>query len=400
MMTVAAIAAEYNPFHNGHAYQIAETRAAGATHVAVIMSGNFTQRGTPAAIEKRARVRSALAGGADLIVELPLPYAMATAQRFAFGVANIAEGMGCVDVLSFGSESGYLSILQAAARAVDNPAVCERMNELLSTGMTFARARQAAVSELCGDEIAETLGTPNDLLAVEYIRQLELINSKITPFAVNRIGVKHDEKKAKGEIASASFLRALMRSGGANALTGFMPGDSLKAVKDAVVGGFAPFDSDKLETMMLGVLRRMTVSELMRLPDISEGIENRICAAIRQACTMEEVYSFAKSKRYTAARIRRVIMSAFLGLNDDLGRQPPPYIRVLGFNARGREILAAMKTTAKLPVSDSIAFLSKINSRCAEMVEMESRATDLYMLGLPSIRPCGFDFTAESIRDI
>lgn len=399
-MTVAVIAAEYNPFHNGHAYQIAETRAAGATHIVAIMSGNFTQRGTPAAIEKRARVRSALAGGADLIIELPLPYAMATAQRFAFGVANIAESMGCVDVLSFGSESGFLSILQAAAHAVDNPAVCERMNELLATGITFARARQTAVSEICGDEIAETLGTPNDLLAVEYIRQLELIGSSITPFAVTRIGVGHDEKKSRGEIASASFLRALMRSGGANALNGFMPNCSLMEVKNAVSNGLAPFDSDKLETMMLGVLRRMTTDELMRLPDISEGIENRVYAAIRQACTMDEVYSFAKSKRYTAARIRRVIMSAFLGLEDRLGQQPPPYIRVLGFNAKGREVLAAMKNTAKLPVSDSIAFLSKVNSRCAEMVEMEARATDLYMLGLPNIRPCGFDFTAESVRNI
>ncbi|MBP0981056.1 MAG: nucleotidyltransferase family protein, partial [Oscillospiraceae bacterium] len=342
-MTVAVIAAEYNPFHNGHAYQIAETRAAGATHIVAIMSGNFTQRGTPAAIEKRARVRSALAGGADLIIELPLPYAMATAQRFAFGVANIAESMGCADVLSFGSESGFLSILQAAAHAVDNPAVCERMNELLATGITFARARQTAVSEICGDEIAETLGTPNDLLAVEYIRQLELIGSNITPFAVNRIGVGHDENKSRGEIASASFLRALMRSGGANALNGFMPNRSLMEVKEAVNNGLAPFDSDKLETMMLGVLRRMTTDELMRLPDRSEGIENRVYAAIRQAYTMDEVYTFAKSKRYTAARIRRVIMAAFLGLEDRLGQQPPPYIRVLGFNAKGREVLATMK---------------------------------------------------------
>lgn len=191
-----------------------------------------------------------------------------------------------------------------------------------------------------------------------------------------------------------------MRSGGVKALDGFMPDSAIAAMNNAVSNGLAPFDSDKFEAMMLGVLRRMSTAELLRLPDISEGIENRIHAAIRQACTVEEVYSFAKSKRYTAARIRRVIMSAFLGLDDSLGKLPPPYIRVLGFNARGREVLAEMKRTARLPVSDSIAFLSKVNSRCAEMVEMESRATDLYMLGMPNIRPCGFDFTAESIRDL
>jgi len=399
-MTTAVIASEYNPFHNGHAYHIEETRAAGATHIVAVMSGNFTQRGTPAAIEKHARAKAALAGGVDLVLELPLPYAMATAQRFAFGVASIAEGMGCADVLSFGSESGYLSILQAAASSVDNPAVLERMNDLLSTGITFARARQMAVSEICGDEIAEMLSNPNDLLAVEYIRQLKEINSSILPFAVKRTGVRHDEQTYRGDIASASFLRALMRSGGPAALNDLMPPPSLEAVKEAAAQGLTPFDDSAIETAMLAVLRRMTPEDILRLPDISEGIENRIYGAIRQACSLDEVYSISKSKRYTAARIRRIIMAAFLGLPNSLGTEPPPYIRVLGFNQKGREVLAVMKKTAKLPVSDSLAYLRKIDDRCADMANIEARSTDLYMLGLPSNRPCGFDFTADSIRNI
>ncbi|WMJ83562.1 tRNA(Met) cytidine acetate ligase [Oscillospiraceae bacterium LTW-04] len=399
-MTIVAIAAEYNPFHNGHAYHIAKTREAGATHIVAIMSGNFTQRGTPAIAEKRARVRSALAGGADLILELPLPYAMATAQRFALGVAGIAEGMGCVDVLSFGSESGYLSILKAAANAVDSAPVCERMTQLLSTGITFARARQQAVSELCGDEIAETLGSPNDALAVEYIRQLKLMGSRIVPFAVVRNGARHDDVVAKGEMASASFLRALMRSGGVAAISDFMPEGAHAALGAAVQESLAPFDEKKLQAMMLGVLRRMTAEEISRVPDLSEGLENRIYAAIRQACSVEEIYTLAKSKRYTAARIRRVVMSAFLGLESIYGEQKPPYIRVLGFNTRGREILSRMKETATLPVSDSLAYLSRVNEVCAAFVELEARATDIYLLGLPVIRPCGYDYVADSVRDI
>ncbi len=400
MMTIAAIAAEYNPFHNGHAYHIAKTREAGATHIAAIMSGNFTQRGTPAIAEKRARVRSALAGGADLIIELPLPYAMATAQRFAFGVAGIAEGMGCVDVLSFGSESGYLSILKAAADAVDSAPVRERMAQLLPTGITFARARQQAVSELCGDEIAEMLGSPNDALAVEYIRQLGLMGSRIVPFAVVRNGARHDEGTARGELASASFLRALMRSGGVSAVADFMPRASHAAMQAAAKDALAPFDEKKLQAMMLGVLRRMTAEELSRVPDLSEGLENRIYAAIRQACGVEEIYALAKSKRYTAARIRRVVMSAFLGLEAVYSEQKPPYIRVLGFNTRGREILSRMKETATLPVSDSLAYLGRVNEVCGAFVELESRATDIYLLGLPVIRPCGYDYVADSVRNI
>ena len=399
-MTVAAIAAEYNPFHNGHAYHIAKTREAGATHIAAIMSGNFTQRGTPAIAEKRARVRSALAGGADLIIELPLPYAMATAQRFAFGVAGIAEGMGCVDVLSFGSESGYLSILKAAADAVDSTPVCERMAQLLPSGMTFARARQQAVSELCGNEVAEMLGSPNDALAVEYIRQLGLMGSRIVPFAVVRNGARHDDTAAKGEMASASFLRALMRSGGVAAVADFMPRASHATLMGDAREALIPFDEHRLGAMMLATLRRMTAEELARVPDLSEGLENRIYAAIRQACSVDEIYTLAKSKRYTAARIRRVVMSAFLGLESVYGEQRPPYIRVLGFNARGREILSRMKETATLPVSDSLAYLSRVNAVCAAFVELEARATDIYLLGLPVIRPCGYDYVADSVRNI
>ncbi|MEG1774785.1 MAG: nucleotidyltransferase family protein, partial [Oscillospiraceae bacterium] len=150
--------------------------------------------------------------------------------------------------------------------------------------------------------------------------------------------------------------------------------------------------------MMPAVLRRLTPQQLSRTPDISEGLENRIYAAIRQATTMEEVYSFAKSKRYTAARIRRVIMSACLGVDGALGTMPAPYRGVLVFNTGGREILARMRETARLPVSDSPAYLKRLGEACAVCVDAEATATDLYMLGLPHIRPCGYDFTANGIR--
>jgi predicted nucleotidyltransferase len=397
-VVVAAIAAEYNPFHNGHAYHAARTRAAGATHVAAIMSGNFTQRGTPAFAEKRARARAALCSGIDLVLELPIPYAMATAQRFAFGVAAVAQGMGCVDFLSFGSESGYLSIIQAAAEAVDSPAVCERMTQYLGEGMTFARARQLAVSELCGDEVADMLGSPNDNLAVEYVRQLAHIKSPIAPFAVPRVGALHDAQKAVGEIASASFLRALMRTGSIESAADFVPAAAADAMRRAQADGDAPLDEGRLGAMMLGVLRRIPPQELSRLPDLSEGLENRISAAIRQAVTLDEVYALAKSKRYTAARIRRVVMAAFLGLDGGLGAQSAPYIRVLGFGPRGRELLARMRETASLPVSDSLAYLRKMGDTACAFVDAEARAGDLYLLGLPNVRPCGYDFTADSVR--
>ena len=397
-MTVAAIIAEYNPFHNGHARHIEKTREAGATHVAVIMSGNFTQRGTPAVAEKRARAEAALMGGADLVVELPLPYAAGTAQRFALGAVSIAEGMGCVDLLSFGSESGYLTILEAAAEAVDSEELSARLPELLATGMTFAKARHNAVSELFGDEVADMLTTPNDSLAVEYIRQLRLIGSRILPVAVRREGPGHDREGAQGEIASASYLRGLWKSGGISALRGLAPEKSLGVLMRAAEEGKAPFADEAQEKMMLAALRRLTPEQLRELPDVSEGLENRVYAAIRQAVTLGEVYSLSKSKRYTMARIRRVVLAAFLGIPRGLSAAPAPYIRILGFNRRGREILAVMKRTASLPVSDSLAYLRKLDRTCLEFADLEARSTDLYTLGLPRVLPCGSDFTDGSIR--
>jgi predicted nucleotidyltransferase len=397
-MIVAAVAAEYNPFHAGHAYQIAETRAAGATHIVAIMSGNFTQRGTPAVVEKRVRAEMALAGGVDLVLELPLPFAMATAQRFAAGVAQIAAGMGCVDLLSFGSETGYLSILKAAAKAVDSDAVLARMSEHLATGITFARARQLAVSELCGDEVAEVLAAPNDSLAVEYIRALEEVGGAIIPFAVRRAGAAHDSDTVTDATASASYLRALIRENRMEEAKTLTPAPCFDILERAFREGEGPYDEHKLELVMLGILRRLTLEELSRLPDMSEGLEHRIYAAIRRAVTLDEVYALAKSKRYPAARIRRAVTAAFLGLYRPFADRPAPYIRVLGFNARGREVLARMKDTATLPVSDSLANLRRLGGDAALFAEEEARTTDLYRMGLPNLCPCGSDYIKPGVR--
>lgn len=397
-MIVAAVAAEYNPFHSGHAYQIAQTRAAGATHIAAVMSGNFTQRGDAAIAEKRARAEAALLGGADLVVELPLPFAMATAQRFAMGAVSIADAMGCVDLLSFGSESGYLSILSAAAQAVDSPAVRACMGKYLADGVTFAKARQLAVSEICGDEVADVLASPNDTLAVEYLRALRLLNSRIAPFAVRRLGAPHDETGVRDKTASASHLRALIRAGRQQEAFSLMPAASAQAMERAFLEGLAPFDEKKLAFLTLGVLRRMTPEEFSRLPDLSEGIENRIFAAVRRSSTLDEVYAFSKSKRYPAARIRRTVMAAFLGLYRPFSEKSAPYIRVLGFNGRGREILSRMKETASLPVSDSLASLARLGGDAAQFAQEEARATDLYLMGLPKLLPCGFDYTKPGVR--
>ena len=189
-MRIGGVVAEYNPFHNGHAYQLMELRQAGATHIAVVMSGNFVQRGEPALLDKWTRAEAALLCGADLILELPLPYGAATAERFAFGAVSLLEGLGCVDLLGFGCESGDLPALQRAARAVEDPEVYEAVRERMAEGISFAAAREEAVRERWG-EAGDALRRPNDILAVEYLRQLGRLGSPIRPVAVGQIGRAH-----------------------------------------------------------------------------------------------------------------------------------------------------------------------------------------------------------------
>ena len=194
-MKTSAVICEFNPFHNGHAYLLQEARKRGATHIITIMSGNFTQRGEPAIFDKYTRTRAALMCGADLVAELPLTYAAAYAERFAYGGVYLAKAFGCTNELVFGSESGDADAIIKAAKAVSDSAVRKLMKYELSGGMTFAAAREKAVFDICGNEISDILGSPNDILGVEYCKALLSLNSAIRPVAVKRIGnggrVKH-----------------------------------------------------------------------------------------------------------------------------------------------------------------------------------------------------------------
>ncbi len=395
-MLTAAVIAEYNPFHSGHAYHIAETRRVGATHIVAIMSGNYTQRGSPAIAEKHVRARAAIAGGADLVLELPLPYAMSHAQRFSRGAVYIADSLGCVDVLSFGSESGYTSLIGEAARVVDSPLITERLRELLSTGMTFAKARQTAVTEQFGHEVGDRLGLPNDILGVEYCRAIIELESGIAPLAIPR-KVPHDGDVTSDGIASASYIRRLILSGGLASAKPFLPPEVYDIYR-AAEGDTFPLSEQTFDTLTLPILRKLTADSLATLPALSEGIHNRLYSAIRESVTAPEVRELTKSKRYPAARIRRLVLSAILGMTEKMGRELPPYIRVLGWNANGREILAKAKNTATLHLSDQLAFLARQGDHCATVAELESASTDLYTLALPSPKPCGFDYVSNSIR--
>ena len=390
-MKTAAVIAEYNPFHRGHCWQLSALRQQGFTHLISIISGNFVQRGEPALFSKYDRARSALLGGADLVLELPLPYACACAQRFAFGGVLTAHLCGCIDALCFGSECGSMETLRETVKALQDPHLKEFMAPFLQQGNPFAKARSLALEAMGLPQAARLLQEPNNTLAVEYMLQLEALHSPIEPVTLQRQGAGHGDTVSSGDFASATLIRSLVREGRMKTACGFVP--------EACVPLMMSADPARMDDrILLARLRSLSRESLSALPDCSEGIENRLYDAIRKACSAEELLTLAKTKRYSMARLRRLMMAAFLEIPADLCTLPPPYIRVLGFNRRGQELLAVMKKSAAVPVSGSLAQLAKGSPLARRFALLESQSCDLYSLFTPDLSPCGGDFRFSPIR--
>lgn len=385
-MLTAGIIAEYNPFHSGHAFLSNQLRSMGATHIVSVISGNYVQRGNAAVLSKWARTEQALSCGSDLVVELPLPWALAGAERFAIGGIFILNELGA-DTVGFGSECGSIEKLKQASAAITSPLLREAMTKELSRGMTFASARQKAVESLFGAKTALLLKSPNNILGIEYLKALNLLHSPITPRTFQRIGTSHDAPQVKNGYASSSRIRSLLYDG--EDCSGLMPDSAWKVLAREIKLGRAPAGLFFMERAILAKLRSMSRSDLSALPDISEGLENRIFNAVQKAVSMEELYALIKTKRYTLARIRRIILSAFLGLKATDCSGFPLYIRVLGMRPNGAQILRAAKAKSKLPLITRASDMSCMDAKGKKLYQLETTADDLYALCQPKASPCG-----------
>ena len=377
-METAGIVAEYNPFHRGHAWHIAETRRrlGGDAPVVCVMSGHWVQRGECALADKWLRAALALDRGADLVVELPTPWAMASAESFARGAVSLLAATGVVDVLSFGSETGELAPLEEAAAALDAPDYPERLRAALGRGMSFPAARQEAAGAAC-------LSAPNNNLGVEYLRSLRALGSTIRPLTVPRQGAGHDGPAAGG-FASASELRRLLRAG---------RGEEAAPYLTAPWSGELA-DMQHIERAVLARLRTMGEGDWAALPDGggAEGLPSRLAKAAREAVSLEDFYTRAKTRRYPHARLRRLALAAFLDLRAAERPAAPPYVRVLGLGGRGRALLRRMKDTCPLPVIVKPAQARELDGPARTLFEAEARYTDLYGLCFPAPRPCGAEW--------
>ncbi len=377
-MKTAGIICEYNPIHNGHIRHIAETRARLGADSAVVclMSGNFVQRGDFAVFNKHARAAAAVTAGADLVIELPLPYALSSAEGFALGGVRLLNALGVVTHLSFGSEAGETACLLKAADCLLSEAASEQIRAELISGASYAAARYLAARRLIGDE-ADVLKSPNNILGVEYLKALRATSSGMAPVTVRRRGTAHDGAGPE----SASYLRKLLEDGCAP--WHLMPERASDVFKEEIASGRGPVFIDASDTAVLSRLRMLPAAAFKSLPDASEGLEDRLMRFARTMPTLRSVLQAAKTKRYALSRLRRMVLCAALGITAGDVRQPPPYIRVLALNNTGRLLLRGIKERASLPVITKPSAAKSLGGPARTMFMKGSDATDLYVLAYP-----------------
>ena len=382
-MKTIGIISEYNPFHRGHKWQIDELRRrfGGETRIVCAMSGDFVQRGDFAIERMHARAEAAVRGGADLVFELPLTWAISSAEGFARGGTAVLEAAGAVDTLAFGSECGDTAKLLRAAETLLREDFSERLRERLASGTSFAVAREAAAREFIGDDAA-VLGAPNDILGVEYCKALLQSGSSIVPLAMTRRAVGHDGGAKEG-FASASFIREKLARG-EDAST-YLTAESAAIYARECAAGRAPVTMANAERAILSRLRMLEEADFARYDGGNEGLYRRFYESARTAASIDALLGAVKTKRYAYARLRRMLLAAYLGVTKE--DMPPrvPYLRVLAFNERGRAVLKQMKKTASAPVLIKSADVRALDESARRLFELSARAEDQYVLAYPDL---------------
>ena len=378
-MRAFGIICEYNPFHTGHQWQIAELRRRFGEDCAVVcaMSGNFVQRGDFAICRKHARAEAAVRGGTDLVLELPTPWATASAESFACGGVQVLAGTGVVDTLAFGSECADTERLQRVAACLMGGDFTDALHAELDKGNSFAAAREKAAETLLGGD-AVVLRDANDILGVEYCKALS--GTGIAPLALQRRGADHDGGAA-GEFASASYLREKLLAG--EVCGEYLTPDMARLYETERTAGRAGVTTMTAERAMLAKLRTMTEEDFARYDGGNEGLYHRLYDASRTATSIEDLLTAAKTKRYAYARLRRTVLRMYLGIEEV--PEKVPYLRVLACNERGRALLKRMKKTASLPILTKSADVRELSEAAQRLFAVEARATDLYTLAYPDL---------------
>ncbi|UQZ87293.1 hypothetical protein SK3146_06590 [Paenibacillus konkukensis] len=391
MKTVGLIV-EYNPLHNGHLYHFQQSKkVSGADAVVAVMSGHFLQRGEPAMTGKWARAEMALRMGVDLVLELPVAFSAQPAEWFAFGAVSALEATGAVDSLCFGSESGDIGWLHAAAEALhsETPEFRELLQRELKAGLPYPAAYGQAVARFMPGTEASELARPNNTLGLHYLIALKRLRSRIEPLTITRQKAGYNQLDITDRrIASATALRHMLFERQAlEDIVPYVPEGTMEVLRREWAAGRAPIGWERYDRPLLLQLLNRSAVQLASLHEVSEGLEHRIKQALPSLSPdsgrlVEQLLGLLKTKRYTRTKLQRMLLRILLNhTKEDLSpaalREGVPYLRVLGFSARGKQLLRIMKRTAKVPVVTKVAAVSEPSP----FLQMDIQATSIYALG-------------------
>ncbi len=409
-MKIGSIIAEYNPFHNGHKYQIEQyKKEKKISHLVVAMSGNFVQRGAPAIFDKFSRAEMAIAGGADLVIEIPTCFATQTAELYARGAILSLDALGCLDSICFGAEEKNIKRLKEVAEVlVYRKEEYENiLTEFILEKKTFPIAREKAIKKILGIENCDFLSMSNNILAIEYLKELLRINSNIEAFSIQRKGVLHNSVNSVASFKSATAIRKELSNVEENFdklkktsenkaefiddmlidIKKYLPISSKDIIKENILNGIYPMDLEVFfDEICYSILREE--DSLEKYFEVKEGIENSIRKKITRSYNLEEIIGELTSPRYTSSKIRRTLFNIFLALlKDDMEKirelRKIPYIRVLAFNKRGTEILKEVKNKsnaliAKSPAKTRKSCEYKNNIIFKKMFDFDIRSSNIY----------------------
>lgn len=379
-MDAVGVVCEFDPLHWGHERLLRRVGESGRVLVCA-MSGNFTQRGGAACVEKFARAEMAVRCGADLVVELPTPWAMATAEKFADGGVSLLAQCG-VKTLYFGSECGDTDALWATAEALLRADVHRAIRLEMDGGLPYAAARQAVLERETG--LGALLAQPNNTLAVEYLKAI-----RRRDLAADAATVRREDGGHHGS-ASASHIRALLAAGQEAKAFALMPPQAADILGREMKKGLAPVDPARLERAMLARLRLMNEHDFASYDSGGEGLYRRVYRAVQEGGSLGDILTRATTKRYPTARVRRMLWAVFLGL--EAPGEDIPYVRILAATEAGRRLLRQMRD-AGVPVLTKAADVGRLGPSAEALFTREARRTDVYALACPgSPLPCGSDW--------
>ena len=388
MAKTAGIVTEYNPFHKGHAYQIECLKDMGYDKIAVAMSGSCVQRGETALLDKFVRAKMAVDCGVSLVCEMPYPYSCYSAEGFAKSGVHILKNLG-VDALCFGSESANLELLHSIAEYLLSQEYETSVKKHLAPNTPFATAREKAITEkfaLTKDVICAS----NDILALEYIKECIRLNWDVQLIPIKRKGADYNDLSAKDGFASASGIRNAVKEYRFETAMNFVPQTVQKDFLNRLEQGDYFVADASYEKAVLACLKKLSAADFEKLPDCNKELSHAFENAAGLSNSFESLFEKLPTKQYTKARLNRIMLFAFLGINENAPALPP-FIRILAMDKNGEEIVKKANEISALPISHSYRILQDKNDDCRNVIEKETLATDMQSLF--------FKFSGDSRKD-